>query len=164
MNVLSGIRVLPFFVALLALGGSDAGAQQEVDPDHFDSPNTDVRYEGRFALPYSVLCSGNRLTPGQYTISLRSDGKVGEAILNRKGRAVGITGVVHRQAHKRVNNALIVEDKGKIRTLSAIQLAELDFVFDPQQQIDSSPKSKPRRFQRLPLTLLAPKRRQGMPG
>ena len=177
MKVLSAIRILLCLMGLVALRGSGAYAQSEIDPDHFDSPNTEpfrppkpnadsrvaeTRYEGRFALPYSVVCSGNRLAPGRYTISLRSDGRVGHAILNLKGHAVGIAGLVYRQAHKQ--NVLIVEDKGKIRTLSAIQIAELDFVFDSNHQIGSLSKSKPRRLERLPLTLLAPKKRSGTAG
>ena len=122
------------FDGLVAVMAPCVYAQAEIDPDHFESPNSEpltapkpnaenqvaeMRYEGRFALPYYVLCRGNRLAPGKYTISLRSDGKVGQAILNLEGRAVRIAGVVHRQAHKRGNSALIVEDKGMIRTLSA---------------------------------------------
>ncbi|HEY6386633.1 MAG TPA: hypothetical protein VIX91_13225 [Candidatus Acidoferrum sp.] len=170
------IRILSCMLGLFALGASGAYAQSEIDPDHFDSPNTEpfpqrkpyaeskvaeTRFEGRFALPYSVLCSGNRLAPGKYTISLRSDGKAAQAILNGKGQNVGIVGVVHRQAYKRGNNALVVENQGKTRTLSVIEVTELDFIFDASEQIGSSPKNRTRRFERLPLTLLAPKRRRG---
>lgn len=172
----STIGLLFCFTGLVALGGSCAYAQSEIDPDHFESLNTEpfsqpkpnansqvaeTRYEGRFALPYPLLCGGNRLAPGTYTISLRSDGKVGQAILNLKGQAIGIAGVVHQQAHKRDNNALIVERKGKIRTLSFIHVAGSDFIFDPIRQIEISAKSKMERFERLPLMLLAPKMGHG---
>lgn len=173
------IRVLPCMLGLFALGASGAYAQSEIDPDHFESPNTEpfsqqkpnaasqpaeTRYEGRFALPYSVMCSGNKLVAGKYTISLRSDGKAGQATLSLKGQTIGIYLVVHKQAHQRGNNALIVEDRGKTRTLSVIQVAEFDFIFDSSLQTDSRSKSKPKRFERLPLTLSVPKRRHGTAG
>ena len=67
------------------LGPSRACAQAEIDPDHFDSANTEpvrqlvrvIRYDDTFSLPYSVRCNGKQLAPGKYSISLRSDGKVG---------------------------------------------------------------------------------------
>ena len=179
MKAMLAISFLLCLTGLVAVMAPCVYAQAEIDPDHFESPNTepfpppkpnaesqvaDTRYEGRFALPYFVLCSGNRLAPGKYIISLRSDGNVGQAILNLKGQTVRIAGVVHRQTHKRSNSALIVEHKGMIRTLSAIQMAEFDFIFDANQQVGTSSKSKTRRFERLGLTLLPLNRRHGTAG
>ena len=62
------IFALSAALAFLALGGPGAYAQQEIDPDHFDSPNTEpvpqprtadsevrvIRYHGTFSLPYHV--------------------------------------------------------------------------------------------------------------
>jgi hypothetical protein len=178
MTVSSAIRSLLFLMALVVLWGSGAYAQSEVDPDHFESPNKkpfpqpkphadsqeEMRYEGRFALPYSLLCGGNRLAPGKYSISLRSDGKVAQALLRLRGQGLTISGVAQKQSHKRTNNALIVENKGKVRTLSIIQMAEFDFIIDPDYQVDTSSKCKTRRFERLPLTLLSPNSRHGTTG
>ncbi|HKU26335.1 MAG TPA: hypothetical protein VJQ54_12750 [Candidatus Sulfotelmatobacter sp.] len=179
MKTLWIISSLSCFAGLAALIAPCAHAQSEIDPDHFESPNTkpflqpkpsadgqvaDTRYEGILSLPYSVLCSGKKLAPGEYTISLRSDGKVGQATLSLNGKAIGIAGVVHQQAHRHDDHALIVEDKGKIRTLSVIHVAELDFIFDSNHKSDSSPKSKPKRLQRLPLVLLPPNRRHRAAG
>ena len=173
------IRTLSCMLGLLTLGASCAYAQSEIDPDHFDSPNTEpfrqpkpkgdgqvaeTKYERRFELPYSVLCGGKKLAPGKYTLSLRSDGKVARAILDLMGQAIEIAGVVQSQARKPMNSALIVEGKGEIRTLSAIQVTEFDFIFGPNHQTDSSQKRKPALFERLPITLSAPKRRHGAAG
>lgn len=159
------ISSLSCFAGLVALIAPCAHAQSEIDPDHFESPNTkpflqpkpsadgqvaDRRYEGILSLPYSILCSGKKLAPGEYTISLRSDGKVGQATLSLNGKAIGIACVVHQQAHRHDDHALIVDDKGKIRTLSVIHVAELAFIFDSNHKSDSSSKSKPKRAQRLP--------------
>ena len=151
---------------LIALGAPPARAQFEIDPDHFEAPNTEpfdkvqtdtssdvetIRYEGEFRLAQTVQCNGKSLRPGRYFVSLRYDGKVARATLNRNGRTIGIGGVVHRQAHQG-NDALIVELQGTTRRLSAIQVAKLDFVLDPEPQMKNSGYGEPWRLERLPLT------------
>ena len=152
---------------LTALGAPPAPAQSEIDPDHFEAPNMEpfgkvktdtssnvgtIRYDGTFRLAHTVQCSGKSLHPGRYSVSLRYDGKVARATLNQGGQTIGIGGVVHRQADRQGSDALIVEVKGTTRRLSAIQVAKLDFVLDPEPQIRNSTHSEPRRLERLPLT------------
>ena len=151
---------------LIALGAPPARAQFEIDPDHFEGPNTEplskvkadsggvgtIRYDGKFRLAHTVECNGKSLRPGRYSVSLRYDGKVARATLNRDGRAIGIGGAVHRQVHRQGNDALIVELQGTTRRLSAIQVAKLDFVLDPERQIKNSGYGQPWRLERLPLT------------
>ena len=152
---------------LIALGAPPARAQFEIDPDHFEAPNMEpfgkvktdtssnvgtIRYDGTFRLAHTVQCNGKSLHPGRYSVSLRYDGKVARATLNRGGRTIGIGGVVHRQAHRRGNDALLVELQGTTRRLSAIQIAKLDFVLDPEPQTKNSTHSEPGRLERLPLT------------
>jgi len=152
---------------LIALGAPPARAQFEIDPDHFEAPNMEpfgkvktdtssnvgtIRYDGTFRLAHTVQCSGKSLHPGRYSVSLRYDGKVARATLNRGGRTIGIGGVVHRQAHRRGNDALLVELQGTTRRLSAIQIAKLDFVLDPEPQTKNSTHSEPGWLERLPLT------------
>ena len=153
-------------VASLAVGivvaAPSARAQFEIDPDHFDSPSvlpfaqpttkanseaagTNIHYEGRFILPYSVRCKGKNLHPGKYSISLRADGKVGQARLNRNDETMDIAGVVQKQARSAGSNALVVELNRGTRKLSEIQIAQLDLIL-------SSSDSKPERTERLLLT------------
>jgi|SRR5215469_7498134 len=159
------LATLAALSGLIALGAPPARAQFEIDPDHFEGPNTEplgkvkadrggvgtVRYDGKFRLTHTVECHGKSLRPGRYSVSLRYDGKVGRATLNRNGRTIGIGGVVHRQAHQG-NDALIVELQGTTRRLSAIQVAKVDFVLDPEPQIRNSTHSEPGRLERLPVT------------
>jgi hypothetical protein len=167
MKALSMIRLFAGLMALSVLGGRPARAQSEIDPDHFESPNLEpfgkansnanseamkVRYEGKFSLPYEVHCNGRRLPPGRYSVSVRSDGEVGQATLNQKDKTIGIPGIVQKQTHKRGSEALIVELRGKVRRLSAIQVAELDLVFNSELQIENSPNGNPRRIEKLRLT------------
>ena len=114
-------RAIAVFVGLLwsvMLGPSRAYAQAEIDPDHFDSPNAQsipqlvrlLRYDGTFFLPYSVLCNGKKLAPGNYSISLRFDGKVGRATLNQKNQAIEIAPVVQTDAPKQRDEVVVVEN------------------------------------------------------
>src|SRR5438309_8431567 len=103
----SRFGILAGLAAGIVLAAPSARAQAEIDPDHFDSPNmvpfdrpqtkanseaavATFRYEGRFNLPYTVHCNGKSLRPGRYSISLRADGKVGQATLNQKDQTIGI--------------------------------------------------------------------------
>jgi len=151
---------------LMALGGTAAYAQAEIDPDHFDSPNTEPldqpktpqnqvsasRYDGNFSLPYAVQCSGKQLAPGKYSVSLRSDGKVGHGVLKSKSQFIEITSVVHPQGFKR--DVVVVGSKGKVRTLSAIQILGVNFVFEIFKRGASS-SSNNEYIETLPLTLVS---------
>jgi hypothetical protein len=169
MRVASVIRKFAF-AGLFVLGTREAFAQSEIDPDHFDSSNTEpipqpkaaasiridtIRYEGQFTLPHEVRCNGISLRPGKYSVSLRSNGKVGQATLNHKGHATEIAGIVQTQAAKR-RNEVIVENNGKWRALSVIRVSGFDFVFDPKHSVDPSPDSKGARVEKVLLTMIVP--------
>ena len=141
----------------LTLGAAPARAQSEIDPDHFESPNVEpfdklitdtashqgtIRYNG----------NGKSMGPGKYSVSLRSDGKAAWATLNQDVRGIGFAGVVRNQARGYGNDALIVELKGTTRRLSAIEVASLDFVLDPDPQVKNSTYDDPVWLERLPLT------------
>jgi hypothetical protein len=168
-----GGRVVAIFVGLVAaaiLGASCAQAQSEIDPDHFHSPNTEpipqtkapantridtIRYEGQFTLPHEVLGNGISLHPGKYSVSLRSNGKAGQATLNHKGHATEIAGIVQTQAAKR-RNEVIVENNGKGRALSVIRVSGFDFVFDLKHSVDPAPDRKGARVEKVLLTMIIP--------
>lgn len=172
MKVLWILGKVTVLTLLIALGGAGAYAQQEIDPDHFDSPSPEPpdqpkternqvgasRYDGNFSLPYAVQCSGQKLAPGKYSVSLRSDGKVGHGVLKSKSQFIEITSVVHPQGSKREADVVVVGSKGKVRALSAIQVAGVNFVFDPIFKVDTSSSSKKMHVETLPLTLMAFKR------
>jgi hypothetical protein len=158
------IFILVGLLGSVMLGTSCAYAQSEIDPDHFDSPNMELmpqprtaenkvtvtRYDGTFSLPYAMLCNGKKLAPGRYSISLRSDGKVGQATLNRKGHTIESAGVVQKEA-PRQRDEVVVENHKNGRTLSVVRVSGFDFVFDPKH----SPDGKPARAESLPLTVMS---------
>ena len=117
------------------LGPSWGYAKAEIDPDHFDSPNTEpigqprtadsrvavTRYERAFSLPNSVLGNETKLAPRRYSISLRSSGKVGQATRSQKGHAIEIPVVVQTEAPKQRDEVVVVENNKNGRTLSVRQ-------------------------------------------
>lgn len=167
-RVLAFVWQIAMVFGIVAFGGVVAHAQSEVDPDHFDSPNTEpvrqpklapetkavtTHYNGKFTLPYIVQCNGKSLPPGEYSFSLHWDGKTAQAIVNSKDQSVGIVGIVHQLPRKARRDALIVENKRNSRTLSIIRVAELDFVLAPQQQVGSASNAKHGVIESLPVIL-----------
>jgi hypothetical protein len=168
MKVNSIVGILACCVGLAALGGPCARAQTEIDPDHFELSNVEpferikidtrtetraMHYDGKFTLPYTVQCSGKSLSPGRYSVSLHSEGKIGQATLKRRDRAITVPGVVQKAAHKYGTDTLVVvELNGSARRLSAIQVAELDLLFEPVLAMEAASDRRPRRFEKLPLT------------
>lgn len=167
------LRLFVGIAMLSAFGVCSASAQSEVDPDHFGAPSEEpfdkakasangeavsIQYDGKFRLPYAVQCNGKSLRPGRYSVSLRSNGKVGQATLNQKGQAVRVAGLLRTKEGKHGDDALVVEHNGKRHRLSAIQVAELEMVFDPELQVKSSPDNTPPRTERLPLTAMEAKK------
>ena len=149
---------------------SCAYAQAEIDPDHFDSPNTEqisqprtaerkvtvTRYDRAFSQPHCALCNGKKLAPGKYSISLRSDHNVVQATFNRQGHAIEIAGVVQTKAPKHQDEVVVVENNKNERRLSVIRVRGLDFVFDPERSADPSPDTRPKPAEKLLLTMIAP--------
>jgi hypothetical protein len=174
MNITSVIRIFAGVAALLVVWSSGARAQSEVNPDQFDALNTEhfpqpkvkesavvvteQRFSGTFMLPYTLECAGKRLLAGHYSLSLRADGKTGRVTLNQKAQRIEIAGIVQKQARNPGPSALYVGLSGNARRLLAVHLAELDLVFDVDQQIRQSTGGKPARVEKLALLLAGPQK------
>jgi len=153
--VLAGLAVVFLFESPRAF------AQSEIAPDHFEaqpfqqakaSAAKVTHYNGSFRLPYAVQCNGKNLSPGNYSLSFTSRGNVGRITLKQKGEAIEVTGVLYKQAHNEGRNVLFVESNGETRRLSAIHVAELDLVFDPNRPAEQARTAKKIRVERLPLS------------
>ena len=173
MKVITFIRILVTLAILSAIGVSAAFAQSEIDPHHFDSPNTEsipqprtadsrvaaTRYDGAFSLPYQVQCNGKRLAPGKYSVSIRFNGKVWQATLNQKGHTIEIAAIVAAEArkpHDQRDEVVVVENDKKVRTLSVVRVSGFDFVFDAKPRRDPLQDNKPARTEKLPLAVIVP--------
>ena len=157
----------------LLLGASCAYGQSEIDPDQFDSPNTEpmpqpgaadskvtaLRYDGTFSLPYGVLCNGKKLAAGKYSISFRFNGKVAQATISQKGHAIEIAGVIPAEASKQHDNrdeVVIVENGKKEPVLSVVRVTGFDFVFDPKLRTGLSPDRRAAHAGKVLLTVIVP--------
>jgi hypothetical protein len=154
-------------LAVTALAPYAARGQSEIDPDHFDSPNTEplspgtdaehsipsVGYRGAFVLPFPVWCNGTNLPPGNYVISLTSNGETGRFVLTRKGKNIGVSAVAQKHAYRHSNDALFVEKKRSIRVLSRIQVASWFFILTSNPNSDRIKASTFESIEELPLTL-----------
>jgi hypothetical protein len=152
---------------LVALGGSRAYAQFEVDPDHYETREPEpfqsktnvlgqakIHYEGNFTVPYTLQCNGRSLPPGRYSVSLDSDERTTQVTLNRKGQMLKLQGIARRQSRYRRPAALVVTRDGGLHQLSVIHVAQLDLVFDASLEHPSD--GKPRKFERVALILAGP--------
>ncbi|HKV60740.1 MAG TPA: hypothetical protein VJO16_02415 [Candidatus Acidoferrum sp.] len=166
-------KLLVVVVGFATLATPRARAQSEIDPDHFDAPNTEpfsrskvkvgvgaamdkVRFSGKFKLPYSLRCAGKTLPPGNYSLSISSDGKTGRVRLNQKSQTLEIVGAVRLPPDPRARNTLLVECIGKAHRLSAIHVREMELVFAADPQLEHTPDGKPMRTERLLLTRMSP--------
>ena len=175
MKVTHVMRVLVVLTGFAALQAPRVYAQSEIDPDHCDSPNTEpfsqsktkvdvgramqnVRFSGKVNLPYSVQCAGKTLPPGNYSLSISSDGKIGRATMNKKGQTFEIPGAVRLPGDSHSRSTVLVECIGKIHRLSAIHVKEMEVVFDSDPQVAHTSDAKPRRTEKLLLTLTSPQK------
>lgn len=166
----SSIATLFGLAVMVSLGGPHAYAQFEIAPDHFEtrepeprrpskanppSQSAKIHYAGNVTLPYTLQCNDRTLSPGKYSLLLDSDGRTARAILNRKGAAVTLQGVAHRQNRYRGGEALVIERNGGRYSLSAIHLAQMDLVFNghPEYQSDGTPRN----FEKVALVLAKPR-------
>jgi len=167
MKALSVMGFIAF--TLFALRVAPVRAQSEIDPDHFDSANPEaiesgnksvsgealpLRYQGTFKLQYAAECNGKRLAPGDYTVSLRGNGKEGQVILQHNGHTVGFAGEVRPQNHTNEHDALLVKIHGKTRTLCVIQMAQMEVVLEPKLKITKSSTRQSERTDRVPVTMV----------
>jgi hypothetical protein len=144
-------------------------AQSEIDPDHFDSPNTEalestpksiaseaapVGYEGTLRLPYAVECSGKRLAPGNYTLWLRTTAKEGRVTLRQSGHTVIVfAGELHAQNRAKGYGTLLVRIRGNTRTLRTIQMAKMEVVVESTLRITESSVQQSERIDRVPVIM-----------
>jgi len=119
-----------------------AQVDAQPDPDLYEGPNTEAiaahamptahaqeekaDFAGRFSLPYNVECDGRNLRPGQYSISVRSQGT--NRVLNIHSRAanmnIPVRVVPANQGASR--SAVLVRASGEGRKLEAVYVEGLN--------------------------------------
>ena len=147
-----------------------AWGQAEIDPDHYDAPSTapvqkanvnahaetaTVRYRGSFRLPYALQCHRAKLRPGEYSLTLRSDGVTAHATLKQNGQAIAVRGTMRQATQADGKDVIIVEHDGTSRRLVEIQAAEMDLVVDSDLPTPATSPRNIKRIERLPLLATA---------
>lgn len=163
-------RMAGILIVIIAARIPAAWCQVEIDPDRYDAPNmipvqkpdakppaeaATVRYLGSFRLPYALQCHGAKLRPGQYSLTLRSEGVTGHATLTQHGQAIALRGVLRQPTQTEGVDVILVEHDGASRRLVEIQAAKMVLVFDSDMPVSVASHSKVKRIDRLPLLVTA---------
>jgi hypothetical protein len=164
------ITTLFGLAAIVSVGGPNAYAQFEVDPDHFETREPEpllqskanspaqpakTHYVGDVTLPYPVQCDRRTLSAGKYSVSLDSNGGTAQMTLNRKGATVTLQGVAQRQNGHRGEETLVVERNGGRYHLSAVHLAQRDLMF--KACLEYPYEGKPGNIEKIALILAKPR-------
>jgi hypothetical protein len=165
MNATSRIILIAGLAAMSALVAPSVRAQAEIAPDHFESPDAvpfdpvklaptvksvSGRYQGKVTLSHRVRCNGTTLAPGNYRVSLQSDGRTVELSLNRRGRIVTLTGLAYDKALNTERGYLVVERRGNTRRLSVVHIGLVEVAFAPERSAARMPAG-PASLEVLPL-------------
>jgi hypothetical protein len=165
MNATSKMLMLAGFAAVGALLAPSLRAQSEIAPDHFDSPDmvpfnqpklqatakpVSSHYQGKVTLSHRVRCNGTTLAPGNYQVSLRSNGSTVELSLNRRGRVVTMTGTAYEEAINTERGYVVVERRGNARRLSVVHIGLVEVAFAPEKSAAQTPAG-PASLEVLPL-------------
>jgi len=140
--------VIGLVAVAMALKPTHCRAQAEIDPDHYDtvdsgplsqaSPAIAVgqkvgNFRGTFTLPFDVDYAGLTLSPGSYSLSVRSVGKEWIVTLAPDGNRIKIRAIqvrVGTGSNVDGASALVFERARQRLTLTAIRVREAGITLD----------------------------------
>ena len=147
LKMILGIGLLG---VLTMLKPTPCRAQAEVDPDHYDTVENEPvpqgkptiavsqkagNFRGTFALPFDVDYAGLTLSPGSYSLSVRSVGKKRIVTLAPGGNRIKIQAIqvrVRTGSNVGGASALVLERARQRLTLTAIRMREGGITLDLQ--------------------------------
>jgi hypothetical protein len=105
-------------------------------------------FEGNVSLPFNVKCGGKNLTPGQYVLSVKSEGTSQVVTIHGRGESMQM-----RVNHVSVNrgasqSALLVRKSGEGRRLEAVYVAGLNVTL----YLNTNPEGTRAGMERLPIS------------
>ena len=119
-----------------------AHAQADVSPDHFELLNTETPaappalvastkdakadFQGKFSLPYHVQCSGKNLKPGEYQLSVKSEGTNRVIAIHGRGANLNIQARVVPANRAESQSAVLVRKSGQSRSLEGVYVEALN--------------------------------------
>lgn len=123
-------------------------AQAETGADEYKTPASTTEaaavkpsFQGSFSLAYPVGCGGNKLDPGKYTLSMKTEGMHKTVTIHREGSDVVLAVLSVSQIPASGQNALLVRHGPgpKSHTIEGVYLDNIKTVF----YLDKSGKEKP---------------------
>lgn len=119
-----------------------AHAQSDVAPDLFQFQSTETPaaphaqaaankdakadFQGKFSLPYQVLCSGKNLKPGEYQLSVKSEGTYRMIAIHGRGANLNIQARVVPANREETQSAVLVRKWGRGRNLEGVYVEALN--------------------------------------
>ncbi len=83
-------------------------------------------FQGKFSLPYRVRCSGKNLKPGEYQLSVKSDGKNRVIAIHGRGANLNIQARVVPVNRAESQSAVLVRKSGQGRSLEGVYVEALN--------------------------------------
>jgi hypothetical protein len=124
-------------LGLACLLPTTARAQSDVMPDEFAfSADTTAaqpvvaavkaaNFDGRISLPYAVNCAGKNLEPGEYMVSVRSEGSARVVTIHGGGARVNMQAHEVRVKEATSHSALLVRKSGQGHKVEAVYVEGL---------------------------------------
>jgi hypothetical protein len=128
-------------LGLACLLPAAARAQSDVMPDEFpfsapettavqpvqhaDAKQAKASFEGKISLPYGVNCAGKNLKPGEYMVSVKSEGSSRVVAIHGHGENVNMQVREVRANRAASHSALLVRKSGEGRRVEAVYVQGL---------------------------------------
>ncbi len=108
-------------------------------------------YQRNFTLPFQVHWGGRILAPGNYWLTLDPASPNGLITIRGEGQVARITPRAIGRHAPAGDNALVVKGVGEVRTLEAINLADLDLILYYGSNGKQGVEHDPEQGERVPL-------------
>ncbi len=140
-------------------------AQAEVSPDVYEVVSTETiaaehqllaaantakpgDFQGRFALPYEVRCKGKSLKAGQYSVSVKSEGRTRVVTLAHNGETMNIRAQELAGNRGAAPSAMMVRKSHDGRMLEAVYVRQLNLLLF----LDTNAAAESGRMESLPIS------------
>jgi hypothetical protein len=129
-----------------AFSSEEATATQPVQSAGVQKANAD--FEGKFSLPYGVLCAGKSLKPGQYLFSVKSEGSARVVAIRGGGENVRVhVREVRANLHGTTKSALLLRKSRDGRSLAGLYVEGLSSTL----YLDTNTTGSDAGMERLPI-------------
>jgi hypothetical protein len=135
MTTVVKASMLTAALGLACLLPATARAQSDVMPDEFAFSDTTpaaqpaavqaANFDGKISLPYAVNCAGKNLEPGEYMVSVRSEGSARVVTIHGGGARVNMQAREVRVKEATNHSALLVRKSGQGHKVEAVYVEGL---------------------------------------